>query len=365
MSNRKSIYYWKCDRPSAFGTLNTRYISQDEVERIVQELTHILRNYFTHTNFKILPGGGQGNHLTFRVESDSGLLFIKVEYGPEGDQYMDVEAHILEQVRAAGVPTPISYAVDASRKEVPFSYQVLEYFDASDLNRIHKEGNLDLNRIAVEIGKNIARWQSVQPEGFGPFDRDHLLRTGRLKGFHNTYPDYYHLNLRKHLDFLNRHNVLSDEETDQIQLVVSQYHDLLRLEKGCLVHKDLALWNIIGTPDKIEAFIDWDDTVSGDPTDDLSLLACFHSEDILDAAIKGYTLVRPLPDDFYPRFWLHLLRNMLVKAVIRVGGGYFDRQDDFFLFDSGSDGQSLKGQTRRRINAALEGLRSNKNALQL
>lgn len=366
MSNRKSIYYWKCDRPSAFGTLNTDGISDDDILSIRQSLMQLLTRHFNSPDFNLLPGGGQGNHLTFKAESKAGTYFIKVENGPEHDNYMEVEAHVLDLVRETGVPTPEVYKVDSSRKEVPYSYQFLQYFNDSDLNRLNKTGNINLIHIAREIGRNIARWQSVQPKGFGPFDPEVLKKTGILKGFHDSYTSYFHLNLDKHLLFLTSNGILSETECEEIQQVVQANQYLLdNLEKGCLVHKDLALWNILGTRNEIKAFIDWDDTVSGDPTDDLSLLACFHSEAILDAAINGYAAVRTLPQNFFPRFWLHLLRNMIVKAVIRVGGGYFDRTSEFFLIGSKDSGMSLKEITRQRIYAAIEGLAANKEELQL
>ncbi|MFN7890956.1 MAG: hypothetical protein ACK5OC_11755, partial [Pirellula sp.] len=58
-------------------------------------------------------------------------------------------------------------------------------------------------------------------------------------------------------------------------------------------------------------------------------------------------------------FWLHLLRNMIVKAVIRVGAGYFDRGDGFFLIGTGGSGADLKRTTHARIALALRGLASN------
>jgi hypothetical protein len=51
---------------------------------------------------------------------------------------------------------------------------------------------------------------------------------------------------------------------------------------------------------------------------------------------------------------------MIVKAVIRVGAGYFDRTDGFFLIGSGSSGADLKAFTSARLNAALHGLRENR-----
>ena len=52
------------------------------------------------------------------------------------------------------------------------------------------------------------------------------------------------------------------------------------------------------------------------------------------------------------------MRNMIFKAVIRVGAGYFDRGGDFFLSD---DGDRLKATTISRINAAVAGLEGRMN----
>ena len=93
--------------------------------------------------------------------------------------------------------------------------------------------------------------------------------------------------------------------------------------------------------------------------DDLSLLACFHDAAFLSRAFEGYQSIRPLPEEHRRRFWLHLLRNMIVKAVIRVGAGYFDRGDGFFLIGTGGSGADLKRTTHARIALALRGLASN------
>jgi aminoglycoside phosphotransferase (APT) family kinase protein len=137
---------------------------------------------------------------------------------------------------------------------------------------------------------------------------------------------------------------------------IAEHAGLLELSEARLVHKDLALWNVLGTPTEIKAVIDWDDTIGGDPLDDLSLLACFHDAPTIARVVAGYETVRPLPPDYQRRFWLHLLRNMLFKAVIRVGAGYFDRTDGFFLIAAGSTGHSLREFTHARLMTALRGL---------
>ena len=109
------------------------------------------------------------------------------------------------------------------------------------------------------------------------------------------------------------------------------------------------------------AFIDYDDAIGGDEMDDLSLLACFHDTAFLHKAFDGYASVRPLPAEHLRRFWLHLLRNMIVKAVIRVGAGYFDRTAGIFLIGSGGSGADLCQFTHARLDLALRGLRESSN----
>lgn len=347
--SRRDIYYWKCDRPAAFhGTDERRPRAQLEAA-----LRDALAAHFDERDFQLAPGGGQGNHLTFRTRLSGANVFIRVEDGPESDEHMAAESRVMSEVRALGVPVPRVLACDATRQRVPFAWQVLEHIPHPDLNELHKRGALDLATVAHDIGAAVARWQSIAPRGFGPFDpvQDHL------ESYHVKYADYFHLHFDRHLRFLVQHRFLSMDEMDGIAAEIERHRALLALERGCLVHKDLALWNILGTATHIAAFIDWDDAISGDPMDDLSLLGCFHDGPVLARAVAGYASVRALPHEHRRRFWLHLLRNMIVKAVIRVGAGYFERTDGFYLIGAGSTGADLKTFTHARLAAALCGLR--------
>jgi fructosamine-3-kinase len=273
-----------------------------------------------------------------------------VEDGPEEDRHLAVEGAVLDRVRDAGVRTPHVLGCDVSRTRVPFAWQALERIPAPDLNHWYKAGTLEASRIAFAIGMAVAKWQEIGLEGFGTLDAG-------LRGHRPSYADYFHLRLGEHLHFLKARGFLTD--TDGILAEVEGHGALLADERGCLVHKDLALWNILGSADEIAAFIDFDDAVSGDPVDDLSLLACFHDAAFLQRTLEGFQSMRPLPVEFRRRFWLHLLRNMIVKAVIRVGAGYFERSDGFFLIGAGRSGGDLKQMTHERLALALRGLREN------
>lgn len=345
--DRRDIYYWKCDRPATFH--NTQIRGADH-KQLAQQLERELRRHFDARQVDLRPGVGQGNHLTWSADVAGMQLFIRVENGPERDGHLAVETAVLDRVRAAGVRTPRVFGCDASRSRVPFAWQALERIAAPDLNHWFKAGTLDVSRIAWDIGAAVAKWQSITLDGFGTLDAG-------LRGSRTTYADYYHLRLETHLHFLKSRDFLAD--THEILSEIQRHHALLAVDRGCLVHKDLALWNILGTQNQISAFIDFDDTISGDPMDDLSLLACFHDAAFLHQALEGYASVRSLPAEHQRRFWLHLLRNMIVKAVIRVGSGYFERNDQFFLIGAGLSGADFERITRNRLATALRGLRDN------
>lgn len=347
--SRSDIYYWKCDRPAAFHGTQTRGAPDAQVE---QQLAEALKTHFSAKHLVLSPGAGQGNHLTWNAELDGMELFVRVENGPEKDGHLAIESALLDRVRDAGVPTPQVHGCDATRSHVPFAWQALQRVDAPDLNQWFKQGQLDTPHIAFEIGAAIAKWQAFTFSGYGPLDEN-------LRGYHPDYPDYFCLRLDQHLAFLVARDFLTRQQSEEIAYEIDHHRALLKLERGCLVHKDLALWNILGTQQEIAAFIDFDDAIGGDAMDDFSLLACFHDAAFLQRAIEGYQSLRPLPPDHRRRLWLHLLRNMIVKAVIRVGAGYFERDDSFFLIDSSSHGGDLKQFTHDRLALALRGLRNN------
>ena len=345
--SRAGIYYWKCDRPAAFHGTQVRLHSDSDLAEALQAE---LRDHFGARVVSIAPGAGQGNHLTWNAEVDGVPMFIRVENGPEKDGHLAVESSLLNRVRERGVPTPRVYGCEVRRTRVPFAWQALERIVEPDLNHWYRHGSLNPERIGFAIGEAVAKWQEITPSGFGTLD-------GSLDGLEASYPSYFMLNFERHLAFLVERDFLTHNCRTEIADIIAGHESLLALSSGCLVHKDLALWNILGTGDGITAFIDFDDAISGDPMDDLSLLGCFHDAKFVRRAFEGYQSRRALPTEHRRRFWLHLLRNMIVKAVIRVGAGYFERGAEFFMICQNGNGGQLKAFTLERILAAMRGLR--------
>lgn len=356
--SRRDIYYWKCDRPAAFHGTEVRGGRDLELER---QLHEAMRRKLGCRDLVLTVAASQGNHLTWNADVDGVAMFVRLENGPERDDYIGIESVVMQQVRGLGVPVPEVFAVDASRTHVAGAWQAIERVPFPDLNQWFKQGVLDGRRIAFDIGAAVARWQAIEPSGFGPFESGAEQGGSLLSAFHVRYENYFRLRLDQHLRFLVERGFFTLEQCGEIERVISDHHTLLQFDHGCLVHKDLALWNVLGSRDSVAAFIDFDDAISGDPMDDLSLLACFHDAAFVWRAFEGYQSVRPLPEEHLRRFWLHLLRNMIVKSVIRVGAGYFERDGGFFLIGSGGSGADLKRLTLERLNLAVRGLSSSAN----
>lgn len=350
--SRHDIYYWKCDRPAGFyGIRQSR-----DATGLEMEVRRCLTPHLSGGDFQLRNVAAQGNHLIWIATTDTNEYFVRVEDGPESDDYLSVESWLLDRIRSPQVPTPRVIACDASRQHASFAWQILERIDAPDLQYWHTKGRLEVDPVAVAVGEAIARWQQTPVSDFGPFDTRVLAAEDRLQGYHGSYADYFHLNLDRHLALLYDNEFLERRRANEIVSTIQSYEALLRLDEACLVHKDLAFWNILGTPTTINAYIDWDDAIAGDPMDDISLMACFHPLEVVDRVIEGYSRVRPLPPHYGARMYLHLLRNMIVKAVIRVAAGYFNRGPEFFLIGTGSSGEDLRQQTYDKIDIAMKGL---------
>lgn len=352
--NRRDIYYWKCDRPSAFHGTELRRVPEMGLE---ENLIAAMRRRFDAKAISISPTGSQGHHLTWRAFIDGRPMFVRVQDGDDDDGHLAVESKLTQAIAGEGVPVPEIYAMEKRTPFAPFAWQAMELIPHPDLNDWFKRGELAIPQIASSIGSAVAQWQRIRPRGFGPLHTPTRRVASQFVACHARYHSYFHVRLAQHLSFLEAKGFIDTAQQREIHGAIDEHDPLLELASGCLVHKDLALWNVLGTRDHIAAFIDFEDAISGDEMDDLSLLACFHDAEFVAHAIAGYQTVRPLPEEYQRRFWLHLLRNMIVKAVIRVGAGYFDRDDAFFLISSGQSGKDLRAFTTQRIRLALDGLR--------
>ena len=164
--SRRDIHYWKCDRRARFyGISRARDASVLE-----PELRRCLAPHTGDAEFQLEHVAAQGNHLIWIATTGTDEYFVRVEDGPERDDYLAVESWLLERLRSPQVPTPRVIACDASRRHAPFAWQILERIDAPDLQHWYIGGQLEIDRVATAVGEAVARWQQMPVSGFGPFD---------------------------------------------------------------------------------------------------------------------------------------------------------------------------------------------------
>lgn len=349
---RTDIYYWKCDNPTPVEqkrTYNDKYSATD-LTGLASEIASA--EYGTAPE-RVEPAGGQGNHYTYLLHYPDRTLFFRSDDGVAEDDYMEAENAVMKLVRKHGVPVPHVFASDASKGRFPVRYQILELVQGKSLNTFYDAGTLDIDAAAAKLGACMAKMHEIKLDGFGFLNTDTLRRSGEMIGLDTTNSAYFHKRLEAHLKYLLDSSFLSASETGRIETLFSRHGALLDIERGSLVHKDMALWNVIGESDRISAIIDWDDAVIDDPVDDISILMCFYDEGLLEPFLAGYTGVRNLPEDFHVRVNLYLARNMLWKAVIRSFMGYFEMSGDFFLLGK-ANGDALRRQTYEKLFGALD-----------
>ena len=353
-TSRSDIYYWKCDNEVPLSeklVYNDKYRLAD----ISDLVKTIGREYFKDDDITVLAANGEGNHYTYIIRVKDKDIFFRADDGKVDDDYMDAEVAAMELVRKHQVCVPQVYHCDTSMSQYPIRYQMMERVSGKSLNVLDQNRTLNRKSIGLQLGRMLARMHDIKLDGFGFFDTETLRRQGDVVGLDESNEDYFFKKLDDHLKFLQDNDFLHNGQVNEIERLIEKNAYLLKLEQGSVVHKDIAFWNIIGTEDKINAIIDWDDVIIGDPADDIAIMRCFY-DDVLDYIYEGYQEHTKITDTFRAKTTLYLVRNMLWKAKIRIFMKYFDKNNGSFMRNQENE-KCLKQFTYDRLSMGLEELK--------
>lgn len=356
--NRDSIYYWKCDSPQSDREKRQSFF-QDKYDRpeLAGSVRAACRSVFGSDPDALRPLRVDGNHVNFVIGHGGTDYLFRADDGSGDDAYMLAESRLMELAAARGVPVPRVHHVDVSCTTAPFRFQLMDYVAAPSLNAHHRDGTLDTDAVAFQLGRVLCCLHGIALPGFGFIDVERLAREGTVCGLDSGYPAYFNRRLDEHLGYLVQHDLVSAAAAAEIRSLLERHAPRLVRRQGVLVHRDPALWNVLGTPDRVTAIIDWDDAVAGDPADDLGILACFYDEAFMNRVMAGYAGDTGLTDDFRCRMALHTLRNMLWKTKLRHALGYFEKGGDFFLNLPGVQ-EPLKTFTLHKLEQSMADVRS-------
>ncbi len=354
MSLRTSIYYWKCDNPQSDTEKRQSYFKEKyERSDLPQMVEAAFVSVFNKTPESIEPLRADGNHIAYIVSLGGTQFFFRADDGEGEDEYLLAESRVMQLATEAGVPVPEVFHTDVSRSICPLRYQIMACCEDPCLNQYDRDGTLEHDAIADQLGKYMRRLHSVRVDGFGFLNTDELKQSGRVVGLDASNGAYFNKCLDDHLGYLIAHSLIDEQTHANIRDVFEAQTTVLDRPHGVLVHRDMALWNVLGTPSTITAIIDWDDAVSGDPADDIGMLYCFYGDAFMDRLLSSYWAPNPVPPDFRHRLAVYWLRNMLWKTKLRHALGYFDKDGAFFLNAPG-EGRSLWEVTQEKLQTALQ-----------
>ena len=353
--SRHDIFYWKCDCALSAESKQQSYFADKYDEATVDAARQAAIDFAgtSVADFKHL--GVDGNHFAYRFSYDGKIYFLRTDDGRGDDDYLLAESAVLRWLGDRGLPVPRAYKTDVSMAKHPFRYQVLDFVCHPPLIDHYRKDELQRGKIAEQSGRFLAQLHEFQAPRFGFIDTDKLSASHRIQGLDASWEIYFHKCLDKHLAYLRDRDILTAKTVAQIEACFERNQHLLRISRGSLLHRDFALWNILGTPDSIIAVIDWDDTVVGDPADDIAIVSCFNDTSYMAQLLAAYGETQPVDESFRHRVSLYTLRNMLWKIMIRHYMGYFEKADSFFL-NKNDRGVSLWEYSFHKLHTALKEL---------
>ena len=354
---RSDVFYWKCDHPLSVESKKELYFADKYTDDSTGIAKGIVRDFLGKEALEFNHLKVDGNHFAYRFSDGRTKFLLRTDDGLSDDCYMLAESAIMEELGKSGLPVPKVFATSTDLKRFPVRYQIMEFLETPSLNTFYRQNTLNLQSIAHESGLFLSKLHQHKHPKFGFIDIEVLTREKRICGIDTTWAAYFNKCLPKHFAYLRDEKILGVETIRQIECIFESRHAWLDLKEGSLLHRDFAYWNILGTPSKISAVIDWDDAVIGDPADDLGIVNCFNAPEFMEILIASYSSVSPVDEDFRLRIWFYTLRNMLWKTMIRQYMGYFERDNDFFLSKNDMN-LTLKEYSLEKINQAVKKLRA-------
>ena len=323
IADRSDVFYWQTDRkvtPEEAGEIWAERHNYFTDKELLERINSVLAN---DKLVKLVPFDSESQTNLGNVSSvRSGLLTsgkeVIIRCFPKGvkNGYFHAEKLVADLVKDNGLPTYKTFAVHDMSGPDDLSFHVIEKLPGVALQKHLEVNPQEEKELIYKIGAMMAKLNKIEVTGFGPFDNE-LAKAGKLMGLHGSLESAMNAALDFNLEVLLEEGLLNATQVESIESLFKG-NDLLKKEKSYLVHNDFADWNVLTDGKEITAILDFDESVGGDPVQDIACWSTFFDPSRLETFLDGYWSVSEKPNDFIDKFELYRLRYIISKMTLRI-----------------------------------------------
>lgn len=328
ISSRTHSFYWQTDRQ--ISELQVKHIFQDRHSFFDEESARrAIEQSMKKKVTSIIPPirSGSINSVVKATLEDGVEIIMRMHPNALKNGYFWAEKAVADAAHRIGVPTYHTYAIGDTKEYVPFDYMIISCEPGKN---IHNSGPYEKSvqkAIVQDTGKLLALTHSVHTKNYGFFDNTIAKKSEELVGIHTKWQDHMYSSLETNLAYLTQKKSISNDEREIINRIFTTHESVMHCDSPRLIHNDMADWNALTDGKKITAFIDWDESFSGDPVCDFSAYSVFYDDERLADLTTGYESVTKLPTDFEAKFHLYRLRYIISKLTLRTKRSVYDQSD--------------------------------------
>jgi aminoglycoside phosphotransferase (APT) family kinase protein len=326
---RREIFLIKADldqADSSLASLATRPDELAEIEpAIVEALKERLGVSLSTSNIARIASQGTFHRLYQITAPETAALILRLTVFEDDffAQLMRLEAQLIGQVRAAGIPAPGTSVIAIAKDKRARTAHLMEVVEGVTLSSFD-EDELVMLSLLPKVARMMRQIHEIGGDGWGPVSSsaaDNLA----LAGVHSSWADYLNVRLDDHIETCCAIGAISESEAKRTSnLFLEWAPTLASLRDGRLLHGDLGSQNVLVHRDKISGILDWEDSLIGDPLFDIASLLTFHPPRRFEAIFSGYGWDSEPPADKRSLLWLYFLRIALAKTVHRHRFNYPD-----------------------------------------
>jgi aminoglycoside phosphotransferase (APT) family kinase protein len=245
----------------------------------------------------IRPAKRGMNNLATEINGTHVIRFDRLDLD-EPCRYLS-EQLAYQKLHEVGIPAPEVIALDLSKSICPYHYIILTKIDGvpliDDWASFTEQQKADAGRAA---GRYLAMMHNIPLNGFG-----------RLNFPKTRWIDHIEWFFAEYAPIVLQRGIIDQRIYDRMRACIDNMRPIIdSVTIGRLVHSDYQFENLLHRDGKITGIIDFEWSLSGDPSWDFKLDEQWDSDCPGSASYisEGYASLRALPDD-------HVLRVSLYK----------------------------------------------------